>query len=95
MMIIFVMALPEEILLQIKYFFYQNQKCIIQIQPQNMVLPKIITYMTKPDEAAAVRMPMQWEPVDLIPQVNHIKNMMEIYGGGSARRVMIVMMRPR
>lgn len=55
------MALLEGILLPIKYFFFQNQKCIIQIRPQNMVLPKMIIYMTKPDEAAAVRMPMQWE----------------------------------
>ena len=72
------MVLPEGILLPIKYFFFQNQKCIIQIQPKNMVLQKRIVYMTKPDEAAAVRMPMQWESLDIIPKVNHIKSIMEI-----------------
>ena len=43
-----------------------------------MVLQKRIVYMTKPDEAAAVRMPMQWESLDIIPKVNHIKSIMEI-----------------
>ena len=72
------MALPEGILLLIKYFFFRNQKCIIQIQPKNMALQKRIAYMTKPDEAVAVRMPIQWEFIDIIPQVHHLKNIMEI-----------------
>ena len=50
--------------------------------------------MTKPDEAVAVRMPMQWETIDIIPQVHQIKNIMEIYGGGSVHRACIVVMQP-
>ena len=90
MIIIFLMALPEGILLLIKYFFFQNQKYIVQIQPQNMALSKVITYLMKPKEVGVALMLMQWEPGEIIPQVHHIKNIMEIYGGGFVRRVRVV-----
>lgn len=47
--------------------------------------------MTKPDEADAVLMHMQWEPIDIIMQVHQQKNIMEIYVGGFARLIVLIM----
>ena len=84
-----------ERILPIKFSFFLNQKSIIQIQQQAMDLQKATVHMMKREEAGAVLMRMRWGPGDIIMiQMQSIQSTMEMFGGGSAPRAMIVVVRP-
>ena len=81
---------PVEIIPRIKYSFSQNQKSIIQTRQQAMDLEKTTVHMMKREEADAVPMRMRWVQADLMS----IQSTMEVFGGGSARRATIAVVRP-
>ena len=84
-----------EIIPRIKYSFSQNQKSIIQTRQQAMDLEKTTVHMMKREEADAVPMRMRWGHTEIIIRMQSIQSTMGIFGGGSVRRAIIVIMRPK